>query len=172
MLVHQPHNAQDDPNNKLLSPWRGPYQVSHRLSTVVYRVSKYGDSAETSVHLGRIKPYHQRSVFADPDFSETNQMFLGTKLPMPDLDKESSPVCIDPRTVERIVDHKRARGRSSPFNVQFRVRFRGEGPGPNSDGWYHRRQIPHCSELIRSYFASIQDVSPDPQLLTTRAPPV
>ena len=31
VLVHQPHNAQDDPNNKLLSPWRGPYQVRHQL---------------------------------------------------------------------------------------------------------------------------------------------
>ena len=71
-------------------------------------------------------------------------MFLETKLPMPNLDEETSPICIGPRTVERITDRKRSRGRSSPFNVQFRVRFRGEGP--NSDGWYHRRQIPHCSE--------------------------
>ena len=35
MLVHQPHTAQDDPNNKLLSPWRGPHQVRNRLSPVV-----------------------------------------------------------------------------------------------------------------------------------------
>ena len=50
VLVHQPHNAQDDPDNKLLSPWRGPYQVRHRLSPVVYRVSKIDQSNETSVH--------------------------------------------------------------------------------------------------------------------------
>ena len=130
VLVHQPHNSEDNPNNKLLSPWRGPYQVRHRLSPVVYRVSKDGDSTETSVYLGRMKPYHQRSVFADLDFGEISQMFLGTKLPIPNLDKEASPVCIGPRTVDRIVDHKHARGRSFPFNVQFR--FRGEGP--NSDG--------------------------------------
>ena len=117
-----------------------------------------------------MKPYHQRSVFADPDFREIYQMFLGIKLPVPDLDMQASPVCIGPRTVERIVDHKRARGWSSPFNVQFCVRFRGEGP--NSDGWYHRRRIPHGSEFIRSYFASIRDVSPDSLLLTTPAPPV
>ena len=134
----------------------------------MYRVSKDGDSAETSVHLGRMKPYHQRSVFADLDFGEISQMFLGTKLPIPNLDKEASPVCIGPRTVDRIVDHKHARGRSFPFNVQFR--FRGEGP--NSDGWYHRRRIPHGSEFIRSYFASIRDVSPDPRSLATPAPPV
>ena len=71
---------------------------------------------------------------------------LGTKLPIPNLDEETSP-----------------------FNVQFRVRFCGEGP--NSDGWYHRRQIPHCSEFTRSYFVSIQGVPPDPQTLTTHAPP-
>ena len=89
---------------------------------------------------------------------------------MPDLGKEASPVCIGPKTVERIVDHKLERGRSSPFNVQFRVRFHGEGP--SSDGWYHRRQIPHGSEFIHSYFASIWDLSPDPQFLTTPARPV
>ena len=170
MLVHQPHNAQDDPNNTLLSPWRGPYQVRHLLSPVVYRVSKDGGSAETSVLFGRMKPYHQRSVLADSYFIEINEMFLGTKLPMPNLDEETSPICIGPKTVERILDHKRSRGRSSPFNVQLRVRFRGEGP--NSDDWYHRRQIPHSSACIRSYFASIQDVPPDPQTLTTPAPPV
>ena len=129
-----------------------------------------GDSAETSVHLGKMKPCHQRSVFADPDFSEINEKKLGTKLPMPNLDEETSPICNGPRTVERIVDHKRSRGRSFPFIVQFRVRFRGQGP--NSDGWYHRRQIPQCSAFIRSYFAIIQDVSPDAQALTTPAPPV
>ena len=119
MVVHQPHNAQDDPNNKLSSPWRGPYQVRHRLSPVVYRVSKDGDSTETSVRLGRMKQYHQRSVFADHDFSEISQMFLGTKLPIPNLDKEASPVCIGPRTVEMIVGHKRARGRSSRLVFTF-----------------------------------------------------
>ena len=116
-----------------------------------------------------MKPYHQRSVFADPDSSEINQMFLGTKLPMPDLDKESFPVCIGPRTEAMIVHHKHSRGRSSPFHVQFRVRFRGEGT--NSDG-ITVDKIPHFSKLICSYFASIQDASPDPQILTTPAPPV
>ena len=116
-----------------------------------------------------MKPYRQHNVFADPGFSKINEIFLGTNLPMPNVDEETSPACIGPRTMERMVDHKRSRGRS-PFNVQFRVRFRGEGP--NSDGWYHRRQIPHCSEFIRSYFASIQDVPPDPQTPTTPASPV
>ena len=83
VLVHQSHNAQDDPNNELLSPWRDPYQVRHRVSPVVYRVSKDGDSAETSVHLGRMKPYHQRSVFADPDFNEINQICLLYTSPSP-----------------------------------------------------------------------------------------
>ena len=42
--------------------------------------------------------------------------------------------------------------------------------GPNSDGWYHRRQVPHCCEFILSYFASVQDVSPDSQILDSHAP--
>ena len=87
---------------------------------------------------------------------------------MPDLDRKYSPVCVGPRAVERIVAHKRSRGRPSPFSVQFRIGFSGEGQ--NSDGWYHRHQIPHRSEFIRSYSASIQDVAPDPQTLTTSAP--
>ena len=98
VLVHQPHNAQDDPNNRLLSTWRGSYQV---------RVSKIDQSNETSVHLGRMKPYHQRSAFVYPDFEKINQMFLGAQLSMPHLEKEASQVCIGPRTVESIVDHKR-----------------------------------------------------------------
>ena len=50
VLVHQAHKAQDYPNIKLLSPRRGSYQVRHRLSPVVYRVSKIDQSNETSVH--------------------------------------------------------------------------------------------------------------------------
>ena len=33
VLFHQPHNAQDYPNDKLLSPWRGLAIVYRRLST-------------------------------------------------------------------------------------------------------------------------------------------
>ena len=83
------------------------HQVRHRLSPVVYRVSKIDQSNETSVHLGRMKPYHQRSAFVYPDFEKINQMFLGAQLSMPHLEKEASQVCIGPRTVESIVDHKR-----------------------------------------------------------------
>lgn len=155
VLVHQPHHAGDDANNKLLSPWRGPYRVRQRLSPVVYRVSRDGQSTETSVHLARMKRYHQRHTTVEPDFEELDQMFLGIKLPLPDLDCTAPSVCIGPRVVERIVDHKRWKGRPGPFNVQFRVRFRGAGP--NSDGWYHRRQIPHCHEFIQSYLIANQD---------------
>ena len=64
------------------SPWRGPYQVRHQLSPVICRVSKIDQSNETSVHWGRMKPYHQRSAFVDPDFEKINQMFLGAQLPI------------------------------------------------------------------------------------------
>ena len=116
-----------------------------------------------------MKLYHQRSAFVDPDFEKINQTFLRAQLPMPDLEKEALEVRSGPRTVESIVDHKRWKGRSSPFNVPFRVRFRGAGS--NSDVWYHRRQIPHCHELIRSYLTKIQESSPESQSLTP-APPV
>ena len=88
------------------------------------RVSKIDQSNETSVQLGRMKPYHQRSAFVDPDFEKINQTFLGAQLPMPHLEKEASQVCIGLRTVESVVDHKRWEGRSFPFNVRFRARFR------------------------------------------------
>lgn len=119
--------------------------------------------------LGRIRQYHQRSAFADPDSENRNQRFLGARLPMPDIEREVSQVCIAPRTVESVVDPKRGKGPSSPFNVRFRVRFRGAGP--NSDGGYRRRQTPHCHKGIRAYLAKVQESSPESQMLTP-APPV
>ena len=106
-----------------------------------------------------MKLYHQRSAFVDPDFEKINQTFLRAQLPMPDLEKEALEVRSGPRTVESIVDHKLWKCRFFPFNVRFRVRFRGAGP--SSDGWYHRRQIPHCHQHILSYLAKIQERSPE-----------
>ena len=34
-----------------------------------------------------MKPYHQRSVFEDPDLSEINQMFQGTKFTPKKMDQ-------------------------------------------------------------------------------------
>ena len=64
---------------------------------------------------------------------------------------------IGPHIVERVVDHKSGAGRPSPFNYQFRIRFNGEGP--NNDGWYHRRNIPHCHEFIKSYLEQLKNPS-------------
>ena len=91
---------------------------------------------------------------------------------MPDLDQKVSQVRIGPRTVESSVNHKRWKGRSSPFNVRFRVRFRGADP--NSDRWYNRCQIPTATNLysgVHSCLAKVQKSSPESQTLSP-APPV
>ena len=57
ILIHRPYNEDDGPNPKLISPWRGPYTERAQLSPVIYRVTKDGNPAEITVHLGRMKKY-------------------------------------------------------------------------------------------------------------------
>ena len=139
---------------KILNPWRGPYHMRHRLSTVVYRVTLDDKSTGTLVHLARMKPYHSRSTTVEPHFEELVPMILGTKLPLPDMDRTSTSVGIGQRLVGH-VRNKRGKGRPSTLNVKFRIRY--SGAGPSSDGWYHRRQILHCQECIHTYLAANQD---------------
>ena len=151
VLIHQPHVATDDPNNKLLSPWRGPYQVRSRLSVVVYRVSKPGESAENSVHLARMKSFYPRDRSTEPDMEQINSMFLGTLLPEPDLDNAEESVYVGRYIVVGIVAHKGGAGRPSPFNVQ--LRFRRKKKPASEDKWIHRRQLPsECNDMVTSYF--------------------
>ena len=86
------------------------------------------------------------------------------------MEGEVSQVRIGPRTVEIIVDRKRWKGRSVPFKIGFRVRFRGEGPIGNC--WYHRRQRPHCHEHVRSYLAKSRESLPESRKLTPAQPSV
>lgn len=102
-----------------------------------------------------MKSHHSRDTTVEPNFEELDPIFLSANLPLPDLDSTSTSVSIGPRVVERVVDHKRGKGRSSSLNAQFGVRFCDAGP--NSDGWYHRRQILHCHEFICTYLAANQD---------------
>lgn len=55
IIVQSLHEAEDDENNKLVSPWREPYRVRSNLPAVVYRIAKPGDTTEISVHLGWMK---------------------------------------------------------------------------------------------------------------------
>ena len=106
------------------------------------------------------KYYPDSTDSAALNLAEMNDMFLGEKLPVPDLETKNA-LCIGPYTVVAIVSHKIAPGRPSPFNVQYR--FRRENEPPSNDKWFlHRRQVPkRCNELIKSYSAEIAQDAPD-----------
>ncbi|CAM9555376.1 unnamed protein product, partial [Choristocarpus tenellus] len=55
--LHKPHTSADAPNPKLLSPWRGPYEVKERITPVVYRVKAQADRREITLHIARLKPH-------------------------------------------------------------------------------------------------------------------
>ena len=40
LVVHRPYTVADEPNPKLISPWRGPFAVRSQLSPVIYRVAR------------------------------------------------------------------------------------------------------------------------------------
>ena len=66
VLIHRPYNEADGPNPKLISPWRGPYTVRAQMSPIIYRVTKDGNPAEITVHLGRMKKIRCLSVVPHP----------------------------------------------------------------------------------------------------------
>ena len=153
VLVHRPATVTDGPNPKLISPWHGPFTVRSQLSPVIYRVSKDDELAETSVHLARMKKYHALRPNVVPDFTELDEMFLGTKLPIPDLDGSVLAVRVGPYTIEGIDSFKRAAGKPSKHNFQyfFLVKDRPRGLGI----WRRAKDVPQCKEMIRSYRAQI-----------------
>ena len=149
MLVHRPATVTDGPNPKLISLWHGPFTVRSRVSPVIYRASKDGELAETSVHLARMKKYHALCPNVVPDFTALDEMFLGTKLPIPDLDGSVFAVKIGPYVIDGIDSFKGAAGRPSKKNFQyfFLVKDRPRGLGI----WRHPKDVPQCHEMIRSY---------------------
>lgn len=158
VLVHRPATVTDGPNPKLISPWHGPFTVRSQVSPVIYRVSKDGELAETSVHLARMKKYFALQPNVVPDFTELDEMFLGTKLPIPDLDGSVFAIKIGPYTIEGIDSFKRGAGRPSRNNFQyfFLVKDRARSLGI----WKHHKDVPQCQEMIRSYRAQIQQSDP------------
>ena len=86
VLIHRPYNEADGPNPKLISPWRGPYTVRAQLSPVIYRVTKDGNPAEITVHLGRMKKYVVPLSSPVPDLDALDGLFLGITLPVADLE--------------------------------------------------------------------------------------
>ena len=80
---------------------RGLSTVRSQLSPVFYRVARDGEIAETSVHLGRIKAYHNDASSSVPDFAALDEFLLGT-LRLPDLGGSVLTVHIGPYTMEYI----------------------------------------------------------------------
>ena len=123
ILVYRPYQDSDGPNPKLLLPWRGPYVVCSQLSPVVYRVRLMNDTREVSVHLARIKPYHQRETPPAPQLEKLGGLFLGEPIPLPQLDHpDVAHPTIESYFVDRVVDHKRGPDRPSPHNYKYRLR--------------------------------------------------
>ena len=153
VLVHRPHTVTDGPNPKLISPWHGPFTVRSKVSPVIYRVSKDGELAETTVHLARMKKYFALRPNPVPDFSELDEMFLGQKIPIPDLDGTVFTVKINGYPVEGIGDFKRGKGQPSVNNFQYLFLLKDKPPALGI--WRHFTKVPQCHDMIRSYRAQI-----------------
>ena len=149
VLVHRPYTVADGPNPKIISPWRGPYTVRSQLSPVIYRVARDGELAESSVHLGRIKAYHNDEYSSVPDFTALDDLFLGTTLPVPNLDGSVLTVHIGLYTIEAIEGHKRGPGKAPLTDFQYH--FLVNDKPSNLGIWRHVNVVPQCHEIIRAY---------------------
>ena len=153
VLIHRPYNEADRPNPKLISPWRGPYTVRAQMSPVIYRVTKDGNPTEITVHLGRMKKYFVPLSSPVPDLDALDDLFLGTTLPVPDLEGSLSKVMIGAFTIESIDGHKRGVGAASLINFQYHLKLEGY---PTQMGiWRHVNALPQCREMIASYRAAV-----------------
>ena len=85
-------------------------------------------------------------------------MFLGTTLPVPDLDGSVHKVMIGPYVIEYIDGHKRGVGAGSKDNFQYYLKLK-DCP-PQRGVWRHYRTVPQCHDMIKSYRAAT--LSKDP----------
>ena len=85
-------------------------------------------------------------------------MFLGTSLPVPDLDGTVHTVTIGPYVIEAIDGHKRGVGAASVGNFQYHLKLKGQ---PTQCGvWRHYSALPQCKEMIDSYRAVVLSQNP------------
>ena len=158
VLLPRPHHETDGPNPKLVSPWHGLYAVRAQLFLAIYRVSKPNEPAEVKVHLGRMKRFVKPKSSPAPDFEALDDMFLGTTLPVPDLEGSMHTVTIGPYVIEAIDGHKRGVGAASMENFQYHLKL--EGQPPQCGVWRHYSTLPQCKEMIKSYRAVILAQNP------------
>ena len=135
VLIHRPHHETDT--------------IKAQLFPVIYRVSKPNKPAKATVHLSRMKPFVKPDSSPVPDFEALDDMFLGTTLPVPDLDGSMHTVTIDPYVIETIDIHERGVGATSVDNFQYH-------PQPTQCGvWRHCSSLPQCKEMVASYRAVV-----------------
>ena len=93
-----------------------------------------------------------------PDFEALDDMFLGTALPVPDLDGSMHTVTIGPYVIEAIDGHKRGVGAASVENFQYHLKLKGRPP--QCGVWRHYSTLPQRKEKIESYRAVIRSQNP------------
>ena len=141
VLVHKPHHSTNGPNPNLIQPWRGTYIICSKLSPAVYRIRHPDDTKQVSVDLAHIKSYRPRQSAPAPDFHKLEGLFLGKTLPTPALEEsEKVPPHIGIYQVSDVVGHRRRRGRHSPHNYIYCLRFKG-----------FRQKLTSNTELTRSH---------------------
>lgn len=158
VLVHCPYPVSYGPDPKLVSPWGDPYCAHPQISPVTYRISKDGELAETTVHLGRIKQCRPPLSPSAPDFSELDDMFLGTILPVVAMIRSLSVVRLGPYTVERIGGHKRGDGAASVDSFQYLPKLVDKTPQLGI--WRHVSAVPQCNDMIVSYRKNVLSREP------------
>ena len=105
-----------------------------------------------------MKKYNVPTSSPVPDLEALDDMFLGTTIPIPDLEGSVHKVMLGPYVVEYIDGHKRGVGAGSPDNFQYHLKIK-DWP-PQRGVWRHYRHIPQCHEMIQSYRAAILSTDP------------
>ena len=101
-----------------------------------------------------------------PDLDALDDIFLGTTLPVPDLEGSLSKVMFGAFTVESIDGHKRGLGAASLTKCQYHLKLQGN---PTHMGiWRHVNAIPRCREMIASYRAAVLSTDPSASKPPTR----
>ena len=105
-----------------------------------------------------------------PDLDALDDVFLGTTLPVPDLEGSLPKVVIGAFTVESIDGHKRGIGAASLTNFQYHLKL--DGYRTQMGIWRHVNAIPQCREMIASDRAAVFSTDYSAFKPSTRKSPV